>query len=184
MNRATILQRAKEVLNIEARAIGSLVDRLDDNFVRAVELFHACRGKVVVTGLGKSGLICRKIAATLSSTGTPVRSAGRLAELLRGVLPRVAPLNLPSEMATHASQLYAKNVENLLRLIVSSNAYQLSSRYTAGKWEERYTTYYARHYPRRIFAESVIDAVVFRTITAPARFATLFEANEHLIMVA
>ena len=71
MNRATILQRAKEVLNIEARAIVSLVDRLDDNFVRAVELLHACRGKVVVTGLGKSGLICRKIAATLSSTGTP-----------------------------------------------------------------------------------------------------------------
>lgn len=71
MNRAIILQRAKEVLNIEARGIVSLVDRLDDNFVRAVELLHACRGKVVVTGLGKSGLICRKIAATLSSTGTP-----------------------------------------------------------------------------------------------------------------
>lgn len=71
MNRATILQRAKEVLNIETRAIVSLADRLDDNFVRAVELLHACRGKVVVTGLGKSGLICRKIAATLSSTGTP-----------------------------------------------------------------------------------------------------------------
>jgi arabinose-5-phosphate isomerase len=71
VNRATILQRAKEVLNIETRAIVSLADRLDDNFVRAVELLHACRGKVVVTGLGKSGLICRKIAATLSSTGTP-----------------------------------------------------------------------------------------------------------------
>jgi arabinose-5-phosphate isomerase len=71
VNRAIILQRAKEVLNIEARGIVSLVDRLDDNFVRAVELLHACRGKVVVTGLGKSGLICRKIAATLSSTGTP-----------------------------------------------------------------------------------------------------------------
>jgi arabinose-5-phosphate isomerase len=71
VNRAIILQRAKEVLNIEAKGIASLVDRLDDSFVRAVELLHACRGKVVVTGLGKSGLICRKIAATLSSTGTP-----------------------------------------------------------------------------------------------------------------
>jgi arabinose-5-phosphate isomerase len=71
VNRAIILQRAKDVLNIEARGIVSLVDRLDDNFVRAVELLYECRGKVVVTGLGKSGLICRKIAATLSSTGTP-----------------------------------------------------------------------------------------------------------------
>ncbi len=47
------------------------MDRLDANFVRAVELMNVCHGKVVVTGLGKSGLICRKIAATLSSTGTP-----------------------------------------------------------------------------------------------------------------
>lgn len=68
---ATILQRARDVLNIEARGILSLIDRLDENFVRAVELLYNCRGKVVVTGMGKSGLICRKIAATLSSTGTP-----------------------------------------------------------------------------------------------------------------
>jgi len=70
MNKAGILQRAKEVLNIEASAIVSLVDRLDDNFVKAVELLYNCRGKVVVTGLGKSGLICRKVAATFSSMGT------------------------------------------------------------------------------------------------------------------
>lgn len=68
---ATILQRARDVLNIEARGILSLIDRLDENFVRAVELLYDCTGKVVVTGMGKSGLICRKIAATLSSTGTP-----------------------------------------------------------------------------------------------------------------
>jgi arabinose-5-phosphate isomerase len=47
------------------------MDRLDDSFIQAVELLHDCRGKVVVTGLGKSGLICRKIAATFSSLGTP-----------------------------------------------------------------------------------------------------------------
>jgi len=58
-------------LEIEARGITSIVERLDDHFVQAVELLHACRGKVVVTGIGKSGLICRKIAATLASTGTP-----------------------------------------------------------------------------------------------------------------
>ena len=71
MNKAVILQRAKKVLNIEARGIVSLMDRLDDNFIQAVELLYDCRGKVVVTGLGKSGLICRKIAATFSSLGTP-----------------------------------------------------------------------------------------------------------------
>ncbi len=71
MNKTVILRRAKEVLKIEASGIAALQDRLGDGFVRAVELLHGCRGKVVVTGLGKSGLICRKIAATLSSTGTP-----------------------------------------------------------------------------------------------------------------
>jgi arabinose-5-phosphate isomerase len=71
VNKAVILQRAKEVLNIEARGIVSLMDRLDDSFIQAVELLYDCRGKVVVTGLGKSGIICRKIAATFSSLGTP-----------------------------------------------------------------------------------------------------------------
>lgn len=70
MNKAVILQRAKQVLNIEATGIVSLIDRLDDRFIQAVELLYNCRGKVVVTGLGKSGLICRKIAATFSSMGT------------------------------------------------------------------------------------------------------------------
>jgi arabinose-5-phosphate isomerase len=71
LSKAVILKRAKAVLDIEARGIVSLIDGLDDSFVRAVELLYECRGKVVVTGMGKSGLICRKIAATLSSTGTP-----------------------------------------------------------------------------------------------------------------
>jgi arabinose-5-phosphate isomerase len=71
LSKAVILERAKAVLDIEAQGIVSLIDRLDESFVRAVELLYECRGKVVVTGMGKSGLICRKIAATLSSTGTP-----------------------------------------------------------------------------------------------------------------
>ena len=62
---------AKRVLRIEAEAIAGLIDRLDDRFEKAVELMHLCKGRVVVTGLGKSGLIGRKIAATLASTGTP-----------------------------------------------------------------------------------------------------------------
>lgn len=71
MNKVVLLQRAKAVLEIEARGIASMIDRLGDNFIRAIELLHGCRGKVVVTGMGKSGLIGRKISATLASTGTP-----------------------------------------------------------------------------------------------------------------
>ena len=71
MNSQTILKRAADVLRIESHGILSIAERLDKNFVRAVELLECCAGKVVVTGMGKSGLICRKIAATLASTGTP-----------------------------------------------------------------------------------------------------------------
>jgi arabinose-5-phosphate isomerase len=71
MDAVKILDRARNVLNIEAQGIHALTDRLDESFVRAVDLIYGCQGKVVVTGMGKSGLICRKIAATLSSTGTP-----------------------------------------------------------------------------------------------------------------
>jgi len=71
VTKTDILKGAKAVLNIEAKAIIELMDRLDDRFIQAVDLLCNCRGKVVVTGMGKSGIICRKIAATLSSTGTP-----------------------------------------------------------------------------------------------------------------
>ena len=62
---------ARKVLQTEAAAILALVDRLDGAFERAVSLLHDCRGRVIVTGIGKSGLICQKIAATFASTGTP-----------------------------------------------------------------------------------------------------------------
>jgi arabinose-5-phosphate isomerase len=62
---------ARKVLQTEAAAILALVERLDGRFSRAVELVRDCRGRVIVTGMGKSGIICRKIAATLASTGTP-----------------------------------------------------------------------------------------------------------------
>jgi len=65
------LKRAADVLRVESDGILSMIERLDESFIRAIELLRDCRGKVVVTGLGKSGLICRKIAATLASTGTP-----------------------------------------------------------------------------------------------------------------
>ena len=62
---------ARKVLQTESDAILALIDRLDDRFEEAVRLLLECRGRVIVTGMGKSGIICRKIAATLSSTGTP-----------------------------------------------------------------------------------------------------------------
>jgi arabinose-5-phosphate isomerase len=61
---------ARRVLETEAAAVLALVDRLDERFDRAVGLLKGCRGRVILTGMGKSGIICRKIAATLSSTGT------------------------------------------------------------------------------------------------------------------
>ena len=66
-----IIKRAKQVLQIEAKAIEQLVKRINEQFVQAVELILACEGKVVVTGVGKSGIIGQKIASTLASTGTP-----------------------------------------------------------------------------------------------------------------
>jgi arabinose-5-phosphate isomerase len=68
---AKALELAKRVLRIEAQAVAGLIDRLDAGFPRAIALILACRGRVVVSGVGKSGHIARKIAATLASTGTP-----------------------------------------------------------------------------------------------------------------
>jgi len=65
------LKLARKVLQTEAAAILELVERLDGKFDKAIRLLMNCRGRVIVTGMGKSGIICRKISATLSSTGTP-----------------------------------------------------------------------------------------------------------------
>jgi arabinose-5-phosphate isomerase len=68
-NEKSILQ-AREVLRLEAESILHLIDRVGEEFARAVELIYRCKGRVIVAGLGKSGLIGRKIVATLTSTGT------------------------------------------------------------------------------------------------------------------
>jgi arabinose-5-phosphate isomerase len=70
-NAAGALALAREVLEIEAAAVAALASRLDERFVAAVRLVLECRGRVVVTGIGKSGHIGRKIASTMASTGTP-----------------------------------------------------------------------------------------------------------------
>ncbi len=67
----TSLDVGRRVLDIEARAVQALIQRLDGGFSDAVDLLYACKGKVVISGMGKSGLIGQKIAATMASTGTP-----------------------------------------------------------------------------------------------------------------
>lgn len=66
-----ILALAERVLRLEAEAVLGLLPKLDERFTRAVEVLHRCGGRVIVTGMGKSGLVGRKIAATFASTGTP-----------------------------------------------------------------------------------------------------------------
>jgi arabinose-5-phosphate isomerase len=66
-----INELAREVLDIEANSILRLKDSINENFEKAIDILYACKGRVIVSGMGKSGLIGKKIAATLSSTGTP-----------------------------------------------------------------------------------------------------------------
>ena len=71
LSKDELLALARDVLTIESRAVAALSDRLDDDFVAACELCLATPGRIVVSGMGKSGHVSNKIAATLASTGTP-----------------------------------------------------------------------------------------------------------------
>jgi arabinose-5-phosphate isomerase len=101
---------ARRVLETEAAAILGLIARLDDGFDRAVDMLHGCRGRVIVTGMGKSGIICRKIAATLTSTGTPAFFL-HPAEAIHGDLGVVRP----EDVVVAISQ--SGETEELLRLL-------------------------------------------------------------------
>ncbi|MEN3045684.1 MAG: KpsF/GutQ family sugar-phosphate isomerase [Candidatus Hydrothermales bacterium] len=71
MDKEKIIERAKDVLKLESEGIRKIINMLDSEFVRAVELILSTKGKLIVTGLGKSGIVAKKIAATFTSTGTP-----------------------------------------------------------------------------------------------------------------
>lgn len=141
------IQQGKRVLEIEARAISALVDRVDERFARAVDLLYACTGKVVVSGMGKSGLIGQKIAATMASTGTPaffvhpadgihgdlgmlgkqdallaISNSGETEEVLR-LLPFMKRLGIPIITLTGRPQsTLAKNSDVVLDVSVSEEA--------------------------------------------------------------
>ena len=101
---------AREVLRTEAQAVEGLLDQLDDDFDRAVELLAGCAGRVVCTGMGKSGLVLKKVAATLSSTGTPALFL-HPAEAIHGDLGMLTA----EDVVVAAS--YSGTTEELLRLV-------------------------------------------------------------------
>ena len=141
------LDHARRVLAIEAQAILDLKDRLGKEFDQAVQLLLKCRGKVVVTGMGKSGQVCRKIAATLSSTGTPafflhpaegihgdlgmiakgdvvvaVSNSGETREVIQ-ILPNVKRLDIPLiSMTGNCESSLAKSSDVVLDLSVKEEA--------------------------------------------------------------
>lgn len=89
----TILKRARRTLKLEAKALEGMIPRLGRNFLKAVSLLYDCRGRAVLTGVGKSGLVAKKIAATLSSTGTPAIFV-HSAEAAHGDLGAITPVDV------------------------------------------------------------------------------------------
>ncbi len=104
------LETARKVLEIEAKALEELAERLDQSFLAAVEILFNCRGRVVVAGMGKSGLVGQKISATLSSTGTPSFFL-HPAEALHGDLGRLVRHDVLLALS------YSGETEELLRLL-------------------------------------------------------------------
>ncbi|HEX3203428.1 MAG TPA: KpsF/GutQ family sugar-phosphate isomerase, partial [Nitrospiraceae bacterium] len=141
------IDHGRRVLEIEARAISDLIGRLDHRFSDAVDLLYACAGKVVVSGMGKSGLIGQKIAATLASTGSPafflhpaegihgdlgmvarrdtliaLSNSGETEEVLK-LLPFVKRLSIPVIALTGRPQsTLAKNSDVVLDVSVTEEA--------------------------------------------------------------
>jgi arabinose-5-phosphate isomerase len=138
---------AERVLRIEAEAILGVIPKLDQRFERAVELLHRCAGRVIVTGMGKSGLVGRKIAATLASTGTPafflhpaegvhgdigmvargdvvlaLSNSGETDEML-AILPPLKRLGVPIVLLTgHPKSTLARQSEIVLDVSVAEEA--------------------------------------------------------------
>ena len=141
------LAEGRRVLTIEARAVQALIDRLDAQFDKAIDLLLRCKGKVVVSGMGKSGLVGQKIAATMASTGTPafflhpaegihgdlgmigradvliaISNSGETQEILQ-LLPYVERMGIPVvSMTGRMNSTLAKNSDVALDVSVSEEA--------------------------------------------------------------
>ncbi len=147
VNQVSLIDLARQVLKIESEALLRLADRLGEEFIQAVEVLYACKGRVIVTGVGKSGLIGRKIVATLSSTGTPafflhpteafhgdfggvvrgdtflaISYSGETEEVCR-LLPWIKRMGLPLiSMTGNKNSTLAKNSEIVLDIHVQQEA--------------------------------------------------------------
>ena len=110
-NSSEVLATAKRVLQMEAEALAAAVDRLDQRFAEAVELILACEGRVIVAGMGKSGLVGRKIAATFASLGTTSVFV-HPADAMHGDLGMISPQDLLLLLS------YSGETEEILRLMV------------------------------------------------------------------
>ena len=155
MEKSKLIARAQTVIQTEVAAIGKLAERIDDDFIRACELILACKGRIVVTGMGKSGHIGRKIAATLASTGTPaffvhpgeashgdmgmilaedvmlvISNSGTTPEILT-LLPYLEHLNIPLIALTKPNSTIAKAAKINLNVSVEKEACPLDLAPTA-----------------------------------------------------
>lgn len=109
---ASSLDQAKRVLRIEAQAILNLIEKVGNEFEEAIRILLECKGKVIVTGMGKSGQICRKIAATLASTGTPAFFL-HPAEAIHGDLGMIAKTDVVIGIS------YSGETDELLQILPS-----------------------------------------------------------------
>jgi len=151
-----MIENAKQVLRIEAAALQAMAERIDENFCQAVTTILACQGRVVVSGMGKSGLICQKIAATMASTGTPafflhpaegihgdlgmlmkgdvliaVSNSGETEEIIR-ILPVIKRMGLPLiAMTGKPHSALARSADVLLDIGVTEEACPLGLAPTA-----------------------------------------------------
>jgi len=141
------IERAKEVFRIEANAIANLAKKLDVNFEKSVKAILACKGKLIISGMGKSGIIGKKIAATMASTGTPsfflhpgeayhgdlgmiekddmvllISNSGETDEVLRLIPFLKAQGNLSISMSSNITSTLAKNTTYHLDISVEEEA--------------------------------------------------------------
>ncbi|MFH1190668.1 MAG: KpsF/GutQ family sugar-phosphate isomerase [Candidatus Omnitrophota bacterium] len=114
--RIDLIKRAKEVLEIEAQAIRLLKGRLGKGFIKAIELILKCKGRVVVSGMGKTGIIAQKFSATLASTGTPSLFL-HTAEAIHGDLGKVTPEDIVIILSNSGSTEEMKQLLPILKKI-------------------------------------------------------------------